>query len=168
MSLPPSPPSPCLIIVDVQNDYVLPSGALPCPDAPSILPPIHAAAHSGIFTAGVYLSADDKLPEGEGSQPAASACQWPPHCISGSFGAQIHADLRHEQLQGAVVVTKSNSMSAFGSEAKGETTPLRKLLQQRLPSHAVVCGLALECVRVRVRVVAAARAAVPLDSPCCV
>ena len=147
---PPSPfpsPSPCLIIVDVQNDYVLPSAALPCPDAPAIVPHIHAAAHSGFFSAGLYLSADDKPPAAEGSQPASGTCQWPPHCISGSFGAQIHAGLRHEQLPHAVVVTKSNSMSAFGSEAKGETTPLRLLLQQRPPSHAVVCGLALEyCV----------------------
>jgi len=146
--LPPSPPSPCLIIVDVQNDYVLPSGALPCADAQAIIPAIHRAAHSAFYSAGIYLSADDKLPEAEAEgQPSATAPRWPPHCISGSFGAQIHEGLCHELLPDAVVVTKRDSMSAFGSEAKGETTTLRGLLRARPPSHAVVCGLALECAR---------------------
>ena len=67
-----------------------------------------------------------------------------PHCIAGSFGARLHDGLQHELLPDAVVVTKSSSMSAFGSPAKGETTQLRGLLQRRAPSHAVVCGLALE------------------------
>ena len=57
-----APPSPCLIIVDVQNDYVMATGALPCPDAAAIIPCIRDAAHSGRFTAGVYLSADVKPP----------------------------------------------------------------------------------------------------------
>lgn len=139
------PLSPCLIIVDVQNDYVLPSGALPCHDAPAIIPHIHSAAHSSFFSAGIYLSADDKSPAVEGSQPEPGVHQWPPHCISGSFGAQIHAGLFHDQLTGAVLVSKRLSMSAFGSLAKGEATELRAMLQQRPPSHAVVCGLALEC-----------------------
>jgi nicotinamidase-related amidase len=134
--------SPCLIIVDVQNDYVLPSGALPCPGAEAIVPLIHDAAHSSFFSAGVYLSADDKeMAAEDAAQPAP---RWPPHCISGSFGAQIHQALRHQLLPAAVVVTKRESMSAFGSEAKGETTTLRAFLQMRPPSHAVVCGLALE------------------------
>jgi nicotinamidase/pyrazinamidase len=139
------PPSPCLIIVDVQNDYVMPSGALPCPDAEAIIPCIRDAAHSGRFTAGVYLSADVKPPA---SVPVvtcqSAAARWPPHCIAGSFGARVHEGLQHELLPDAVVVTKSSSMSAFGSSAKGETTQLRGLMQRRAPSHAVVCGLALE------------------------
>lgn len=137
---------PCLIIVDVQNDYVLPSGALPCPDALAIIPHIHSAAHSSFFSAGVYFSADDKDPVVESIIGSLSS-RWPPHCISGSFGAQIHAGLCHEDVPGAVITTKRNSMSAFGSAGKGEITGLNLHLQQRPPSHAVVCGLALEyCV----------------------
>jgi nicotinamidase-related amidase len=136
---------PCLIIVDVQNDYVLPSGALPCPDALAIIPHIHFAAHSSFFSAGIYLSADDKSPACGSIQTEPGSCRWPPHCISGSFGAQIHAGLCLDELPGAVIITKRSSMSAFGSRVKGETTSLLMQLQQRPPSHAVVCGLALEC-----------------------
>jgi nicotinamidase/pyrazinamidase len=137
------PPSPCLIIVDVQNDYVLTTGALPCPDAETIIPCIHNAAHSGHFTSGVYLSADDKPPTSE-SDGTRQSSRWPQHCISGTFGARLHDGLQHELLRDAVVVTKSSSMSAFGNQAKGETTQLCGLLQSRAPSHVVVCGLALE------------------------
>lgn len=139
------PPFPSLIIVDVQNDYVLASGALPCPDAPAIIPHIHSAAHSGFYSAGIYLSADDKAPAVEGTRSESGACRWPPHCITGSFGAQIHAGLCHNELPGAVIITKRSSMSAFGSVANGETTNLHLQLLLRAPSHAVVCGLALEC-----------------------
>lgn len=137
---------PCLIIVDVQNDYVLPSGALPCPDAEAIVPAIHHAAHGAFFSAGVYLSADDKMPVCDGDAQA-DAARWPPHCITGTFGAKIHDGLQHDLLAGAAVVTKRSSMSAFGSDAKGETTALRQLLLTKPPSHAVVCGLALEFER---------------------
>ena len=139
-----APPSPCLIIVDVQNDYVMANGALPCPDAAAIIPCIRDAAHSGRFTAGVYLSADVKPASVPEVTCQSAAARWPPHCIAGSFGARLHDGLQHELLPDAVVVTKSSSMSAFGSPAKGETTQLRGLLQRRAPSHAVVCGLALE------------------------
>jgi nicotinamidase/pyrazinamidase len=130
--------------VDVQNDYVLPSGALPCPDAAAIVPAIHEAAHSGFFTAGVYLSMDDKPPTADDGQRDADVPRWPAHCVSGTFGARLHEGLHHDVLPDAVIVTKSKSMSAFGSTEKGEQTPLGGLLVQRRVSHAVVCGLALE------------------------
>ena len=119
---------------------------MPCPDAEAIVPVIHHAAHGAFFSAGVYLSADDKMPVSDGDAQA-DAARWPPHCITGTFGAKIHDGLHHDQLPSAAVVTKSSSMSAFGSDAKGEATALRHLLRTKPPSHAVVCGLALEFER---------------------
>ena len=78
-----APPSPCLIIVDVQNDYVMATGALPCPDAAAIIPCIRDAAHSGRFTAGVFLSADVKPPASVPEvtcQSAAANTRWESGC----------------------------------------------------------------------------------------
>lgn len=138
-------PIRCLIVVDVQADFVDAAGALPVPGAADILAPIRAAlATPQLFPGGIYFSHDDKL-------LTDSFRGFPVHCIRGTPGAALHPGLGLASAPAHTLIAKRRSMSAFGSTRalpeESEVTPLREMLLARGVTHAVVCGLALEyCV----------------------
>jgi nicotinamidase/pyrazinamidase len=126
----------CLIVVDMQHDYI--TGALACPRGGEIIGVINGAlALSSSFAGGIFLSMDEK-------QASDDFGRWPPHCVVGTPGYELAVSPPPSPVP-PVLIKKRRSMSAFGS--KGESTPLRALLQERGVTHALVCGLALEyCV----------------------
>src|SRR5919112_5880333 len=93
-----------LILVDVQYDF-LPGGALAVPDGDAVIAPINALA--GRF-AHVVLTQDWHPPghasfasSHEGKAPFETVelhygaqVLWPDHCIQGTRGAEIAAELR--------------------------------------------------------------------------
>jgi nicotinamidase/pyrazinamidase len=70
---------------------------------------------------------------------------WPPHCVQGTAGAELHPELAATKIQ--VVITKGShpdrdAYSGF------QGTELAKLLRESGVNRVVVCGLATDyCVR---------------------
>jgi nicotinamidase/pyrazinamidase len=149
-----------LLVVDVQNDF-MPGGALAVPDGDGILPVVNALARQ---FANVVLTQDWHPPRHisfasshPGRQPFerirlryGEQVLWPDHCVQGTAGAALHADLAiaHAQL----VVRKGyhpdvDSYSAF-VEADGQhTTGLAGYLRERGIRRVFLCGLATDfCV----------------------
>ncbi len=99
-----------LILVDIQNDF-LPGGSLPASRGNEIIAPVNHLIH--VFHSKglpIFLSRD--------WHPAnhcsfrANGGKWPPHCISGTYGATLSADLK---------VTKNAKVISKGTETKTES-----------------------------------------------
>ncbi len=131
-----------LVIVDVQNDFC-PGGTLPVPGGDQIVPELNrwleAARHGG---AGVYASRDWH-PPGHGSFRSRGGI-WPEHCVQGTYGSELRADLRLPET--AVIVDKGdrperNAYSAF------DETELTEQLRSAGVQRLWIGGLALDyCV----------------------
>ena len=149
-----------LLVVDVQYDF-MPGGALAVPAGDEILPVVNALAR---HFANVVLT-QDWHPRGHlsfasshpGRQPFdrirlpyGEQILWPEHCVQGTPGAALHADLDvpHAQL----VVRKGyhphvDSYSAFVEADAKHATGLAGYLRERNISRVFLAGLATDfCV----------------------
>jgi nicotinamidase/pyrazinamidase len=152
--------SAVLIVTDIQYSF-MPGGSLAVPRGDEVVPVINELA--GRF-ANVVLTQDWHPPGHRSfasSHPGAKPFDvvaldygnqilWPDHCVQGTEGAQLHADLAvpHAQL----VIRKGyhrdvDSYSAF-VEANGTTwTGLAGYLRERGMDQVYLCGLATDfCV----------------------
>jgi nicotinamidase/pyrazinamidase len=140
-------PRDALVVVDVQNDF-LPGGALgiPCGDAvvPALDQYVRVAVASG---AHVFATRDWHPAQHCSFRPRGGP--WPPHCIQGTRGAEIAANLR--LTISAVVVSKGSdperdAFSAF------DGTKLDVALRALGVDRVLVGGLATDhCVLQTVR-----------------
>lgn len=75
-----------VIVVDMQHDFVMASGALPVPDAQALVAPMTAwlAALDPAETAGVLMTYDTHVPSIYAASPEAE--QFPIHCVRGTAG----------------------------------------------------------------------------------
>ena len=149
-----------LVVVDVQNDFC-PGGALAVPEGDAVVPVVNALAAR--FD-NVVLT-QDWHPRGHasfaashpGRQPFETVALaygpqvlWPEHCVQGSKGAALHADLRVDHAQ--LVLRKGfrpgiDSYSAFAEADRRTTTGLDGYLKARGIGEVFVCGLATDfCV----------------------
>jgi nicotinamidase-related amidase len=128
-----------LIIVDVQPDF-LPGGALAVPDGDRVLAPITQLARSGDFA--LIVASRDAHPADHMSFVAHGGI-WPPHCIDGRPGAELHriiAKLRPHIVNKATE-RHVDAYSAF------QGTGLGDLLRSHDITKIVVVGLATDyCV----------------------
>jgi len=150
----------CLIVIDVQNDF-LPGGALAVAHGDEVVAPINRLAAR---FANVLLT-QDWHPRGHasfasshpGKRPFETArlaygeqVLWPEHCVQGSHGAALAADLAipHAQL----VLRKGyhegvDSHSAFVEADRRTPTGLAAYLRERGLKKLYLCGLATDyCV----------------------
>lgn len=156
-----------LIIVDVQDDFTLPTGSLSVADAPSIVPLInrlrnevgwdvialsqdwHAEGHVSFYSTHIENPAAAlyqplELPSGE------KQVMWPDHCVQGSTGAQFHKELEIESTD--YVVQKGtklevDSYSAFFDNDHKSQTKLASILEANDITDVYVVGLASDfCV----------------------
>jgi nicotinamidase/pyrazinamidase len=150
-----------LLVIDVQNDFC-PGGNLEVPRGDEVVPVINRLA--GRF-AHVVLT-QDWHPVGHRSFASAHAGRkpydsvqlaygaqvlWPDHCVQGTPGAELRADLRipHAQL----VLRKGcdpeiDSYSAFRENDRRTATGLAGYLRERGLRRVFVAGLAFDfCVR---------------------
>jgi nicotinamidase/pyrazinamidase len=150
----------CLIVIDVQNDF-LPGGALAVAHGDEVVAPINRLAAR---FANVLLT-QDWHPRGHasfasshpGKRPFETArlaygeqVLWPEHCVQGSHGAALAADLAipHAQL----VLRKGyhegvDSYSAFVEADRRTPTGLAAYLRERGLKKLYLCGLATDyCV----------------------
>jgi len=146
--------SRALIVVDVQNDFC-PGGSLGVEGGHDVARRIteHLAAEGHGYDAVVatmdwHPSAED-LPGFEHfSEDPDYADTWPPHCIAGTPGAQLHP---HLVLPEHTVVVRKGHASAAYSGFEGhdhEGTMLREVLRRQGVDEVDIVGLATDhCVR---------------------
>ncbi|MCL6649083.1 MAG: cysteine hydrolase [Chloroflexi bacterium] len=120
------PARTALIVVDMQNDFVEPQGALFVPDAPATVPRIQqllalARAHGlfTVFTQDTHYPGDPEFPI------------WGEHCLAGTWGWQIVDALAPQSTE--LVLPKRRYDAFYG-------TPLDHELRLRGITHLVICG----------------------------
>lgn len=131
-----------LLIVDVQNDFASPDGALSVRGGEEILDRVNELAASGDFD--LVVATRDWHPEDHRSFNEHGG-QWPRHCVQGTWGAELHPGLDRSRID--VVVDKGQDPGTDGYSAF-DGTDLRSLLRERGIDEVVVVGLATDyCVR---------------------
>jgi len=162
--MPPLAPSPhdALLIIDMQNDFMLPGAPLEVRGSLDLLPGINALAAQFEHV----LLTQDWHPAGHisfssthpGKQPFTDTVEapygtqtlWPDHCLQGSHGAELHAALHvpHAEL----IARKGfrpgvDSYSAFFENDRVTPTGLAGYLRERGLMRLTFVGLALDfCV----------------------
>ena len=150
----------CLIVVDAQYDF-MPGGALAVPNGDEVVPVIN---HIAARFENVVLT-QDWHPRGHASfassHPGKKPFEtvelsygkqvlWPDHCVQGTRGADLHADLA--LLQAQLVIRKGfhrdiDSYSGFVEADRRTSTGLAGYLRERGLKKVYVCGLATDfCV----------------------
>ena len=149
-----------LIVVDVQNDFC-PGGALAVPGGDAVIEPIHRIAplfgrilltqdwhpanHSSFATAHPGKQPFESIELAYGTQTL-----WPPHCVQGSKGAEVHPALQLPQVE--LILRKGfrpeiDSYSAFFENDRTTPTGLAGYLRERGLTRAFFTGLAYDyCV----------------------
>jgi nicotinamidase/pyrazinamidase len=145
-------PRTALILVDVQNDFADPAGALSVAGGEAIVPTLNAEVASAMAAGAFIVYTQDWHPA---STPhfAKDGGIWPVHCVAATWGAELHPDLL--EVAGGRVrkgVNGEDGYSGFSMRdaETGETIPteLEELLRSREIESVVVCGLATDyCVK---------------------
>src|SRR5438067_6507239 len=92
MSSPPCfEPGDALLLVDPQNDFC-PGGSLPVADGDRVMPILSAWA-AAAQSSGIPIFVSRDWHPSKTTHFKEYGGVWPPHCISGSAGAEFHRDL---------------------------------------------------------------------------
>jgi nicotinamidase/pyrazinamidase len=131
-----------LIIVDFQNDFTPPDGALAVPAGDQIAARLNALAASGDFD--LVVATRDWHPPDHSSFEAQGG-PWPLHCVQGTPGAELHPDLDMERID--LVVDKGQASQTEGYSGF-EATDLGERLREHDVDSLLVVGLATDyCVK---------------------
>jgi nicotinamidase/pyrazinamidase len=141
-----------LLVVDVQNDFADPTGALAVPGGAGVVPianrEMSAALRSGatvVLTQDWHPAVTPHFLTGGG--------RWPVHCVGGTRGAELHPDL--EVPEEAIRVRKgTGAMDGYSAFAERDprssavrSTGLDRELRARGITEVVIVGLATDyCV----------------------
>jgi nicotinamidase/pyrazinamidase len=140
-----------LVIVDVQNDFADPQGALPVRGGEEVVPVANReAARARDAGALVAYTRDWHPPDTPHFEEFGGI--WPPHCIRDTWGAQFHPAL---EVDGAVIHKATGPEDGYSGFSvhhlpTGETrgTGLEEILRERNIERVVVLGLATDyCVK---------------------
>ena len=139
-----------LLVVDVQNDFADPAGALSVADGATVIPVLVAEIEAARAAGGLVVYSQDWHPEVT-PHFAKDGGVWPAHCVMQTWGAELHPDL---PVLGHVVRKGSNGEDGYSAftmrdPLTGRTieTELHALLRARSVSRVVVGGLATDyCV----------------------
>jgi nicotinamidase/pyrazinamidase len=144
-------PSTVLVIVDVQNDFADPKGALYVPGGEEVVPLVNELVTAARRASALVVYTQDWHP------PITPHFRkddgiWPAHCVRDTWGAELHPALA---VEGPVVqkgVGGEEGYSAFSlrDPVTGETrsTELESLLRGRNIQKVVIAGLATDwCVK---------------------
>lgn len=156
-----------LIVIDIQNDFCPPGGALAVADGgDAIVPGVNALMadfgavvltqdwHPPAGGHSSFASSHEggKEPFGMINMPYGPQVLWPDHCVQGSSGAAFHADLLTDPAD--MVIRKGgfrsggvDSYSAFFENDKVTPTGLEGYLRSRGITRLTMVGLATDfCV----------------------
>jgi len=139
-----------LLIVDVQNDFV--TGSLAVPGAIEIIPVINNIIIIPRFGTVIY-SVDSHIKDHPSFQ--AQGGPWPAHCVIGSFGHRLHKLM----FSGNPIIVhkglKEEAYSAFNGTVIAAGGPNIKAIEDFLYFHHIerlfICGLATDyCIKATV------------------
>ena len=143
-----------LLVVDVQNDFC-PGGSLAVAGGDRVASDITRWLASGDERYELVVATMDWHPQPGGAEPFDHFSPtpdylrtWPPHCVQGTAGANLHHDLALPE--GAVLVRKGQHGAAYsGFEGQDERQrPLVEVLRAKEIDDVDVVGLATDyCVR---------------------
>jgi nicotinamidase/pyrazinamidase len=147
----PFGPSTGLVVVDVQNDFADPAGSLAVAGAERVVERVNLIVADAMAAEAPVVYTQDWHPA---STPhfAKDGGTWPVHCVSGTWGAELHPDLT---VAGELVRKGQNGEDGYSGftmrdAVTGEERPteLEDLLRRREVTEVVVCGLATDyCVK---------------------
>lgn len=150
-----------LILVDLQNDF-LPGGALAVRQGDQVIEPANRlqAAYD------LVVATQDWHPADHGSfatqhlwrNPGEVTCLegleqvlWPPHCVQGTWGAELSAELDRTRIARVFrkgMDRKVDSYSGFFDNGRRNDTGMGAWLREQGIDAVDVCGLALDyCVK---------------------
>jgi nicotinamidase/pyrazinamidase len=131
-----------LVIVDYQNDFTPPDGALAVPEGDEIAGRINELARSGDYD--VVIATRDWHPPDHGSFTEQGGI-WPVHCVQDTEGAQLHPELDTDAID--IVVDKGQDPGTDGYSGF-DGTRLAELLRERGVDRVTLVGLATDyCVK---------------------
>lgn len=143
-----------LIVVDAQNDFAHPDGNLSLNGADAALEKMNELIDSGEYDLVIYTK--DSHPE-KTTHFAEHGGQWPPHCVAGTWGEQLHEDLIvledspivpvHTVLKGTQPAEDGYSGFTVERDGRHERTELDQILRNHNIGEVEICGLAYDvCV----------------------
>ncbi|MCS7234572.1 MAG: nicotinamidase [Armatimonadetes bacterium] len=131
-----------LIVVDVQNDFC-PGGALAVPEGDRIVPLVNSLAQAFARAGRPVVATQDWHPPDHVSFRDRGG-PWPPHCVQGTSGADLHPQLRREPITHIVRKAYRPDQEAYSGF---QGTGLAELLRGLGVEEVYVCGLATDyCV----------------------
>ena len=141
------PRSVALVLVDIQNDFC-PGGALAVPEGDQIVVVVNRIAPLFSYVAAT----EDWHPENHISFKEQGG-PWPPHCVQGTMGAELHPALDRSGID--LIVRKGNrpDRDTFeGLQALNESgDSLDEILKSKGVDSIYVAGLATDyCVKATV------------------
>jgi nicotinamidase/pyrazinamidase len=139
-----------LIVVDVQNDFADSAGSLYVRGGEEIVPPINEQIDEALSAGALVAYTQDWHP------PTTPHFQkdggiWPVHCVAGTWGAELHADL---QVDGPIVKKGSGGEDGYSGfsvrdprSGEVDATQLESLVRSAGAERVVIAGLATDyCV----------------------
>jgi nicotinamidase/pyrazinamidase len=128
-----------LIIVDVQNDFC-PGGALAVPQGDEVIPTINRLLKQSWLSVATM---DWHPAEHSSFEPHGGP--WPPHCIQGTTGAELHPELDADSIQLTITKASHRDKDAYSGF---DGTDLARILREKGITRVVVCGIATDyCVK---------------------
>lgn len=128
-----------LLIIDFQNDFT-PGGALAVAGGDEIAEPVNALAGE----VDTVVATRDWHPPDHASFESQGG-PWPPHCVQGTEGAELHGSIRGLDIDAIVDVGREREDEGYSGFEKSE---LAEILRARSVDEVYVCGLATDyCVR---------------------
>ncbi len=128
-----------LVIVDVQNDFTS-GGALAVPDGDAVIEPLNelASRYDTVFATRDWHPPDHQSFLERGGP-------WPPHCVQGTPGAELHPGLDRSQIDELVDAGDRPDVEGYSAF---DGTDFESRLRSRGVDTLVVGGLATDyCVR---------------------
>jgi nicotinamidase/pyrazinamidase len=145
--------STALVVVDMQHDFGHPDGSLFVDGAPAIVGAINGEIERANAAGSTIVLTQDWHPS---TTPhfIADGGVWPTHCVAGTWGAEIIADVDPDNHASTVIRKGTNGEDGYSAFAMREPgggvdipTGLAGLLRERSIDRVVVVGLATDvCV----------------------
>jgi nicotinamidase/pyrazinamidase len=131
-----------LVVVDVQNDFLPPHGALAVPGGDEVIRPINDLLAAGGFD--LVVATRDWHPPDHASFDSQGG-PWPVHCVRDTAGAQISPAIDRAAID--AIIDKGTAQGSDGYSAF-ESTQLSELLRDRQIELLTITGLATDvCVK---------------------
>jgi len=135
-----------LVVVDVQNDFCE-GGSLAVAGGSAVAAAITEHVAAGGYDHVVATRDHHIDPGAHFAEHPDYLDTWPPHCVVGTDGVNLHPALDHEPLQ--AVFDKGEHAAAYsGFEGRSQRTPLADWLRSRGVDAVDIVGIATDhCVR---------------------